>query len=228
MIMPSLIFVESNTTGTGAQFAKTAVSMGYRPILLTDNPARYPDIKADQIDVVREDTSDLDRLRERIAGLAAEAPLAGIYSSSEYFIETAARLAAYHGLPGADMLALRKCRNKRMQRECLQEAGVEIPGFVPARSLAEVGAALRRLPLPVIVKPVYGTGSVGVRLCRNESEALKHGTDLLCNAVNERGMPIPREILVEEYLTGVEYSVETFSASVVGITEKHCTPPPVF
>jgi biotin carboxylase len=79
-----------------------------------------------------------------------------------------------------------------------------------------------------VVKPVTGTGSVDVRLCGTRAEIEEAVKTLLSRTSNERGMPITPKCLIEEYVSGPEYSVETFNDSVIGITRKHLSPEPYF
>ncbi len=37
----ALLFVESNTSGTGRLFARTARNMGFHPVLITTRPGKY-------------------------------------------------------------------------------------------------------------------------------------------------------------------------------------------
>ncbi|MYS05408.1 biotin carboxylase, partial [Streptomyces sp. SID6041] len=100
MTAPLLLLLESNTTGTGRQFAARARDLGVVPVLLSADPGRYPYAAEDGLRTVVVDTSDGDALRSVVAGLAAAEPVAGVLSSSEYYVATAAALAADLGLPG--------------------------------------------------------------------------------------------------------------------------------
>ncbi len=228
MIPPWLVFVESNTSGTGRLFVRAAVREGARPILLTADPARYGYVAEEALDVLEVDTQDGAALLAACRRLAAEAPLAGLTSSSEYFVATAAALARRLGLPGPLPAAVRTCRDKQALRRRLQAAGVGIPAFRPASSVKAAVAAARSIGFPVVVKPVSGTGSAGVRLCKAAEAVAAHAGALLRQRRNERGMPLPRRILVEALADGPEYSVETFGSAVVGITRKHLGPLPFF
>jgi biotin carboxylase len=84
------------------------------------------------------------------------------------------------------------------------------------------------MPLPWVVKPVEGSGSAGVKLCRDRREVVEHARLLLQQKTNERGLPIPLEALIEEYLRGTEYSVEIFGGEVVGVTRKYLSREPFF
>jgi biotin carboxylase len=228
MTEPWLIFIESNTTGTGRLFIKAAAECGYSPVLLTAQPERYSFVQEEPMPLVKCDTDSLPELRKRIEKLASKAPVAGILSSSEYFAATAAALAAQYGLPGPDPVALQTSRNKWEQRRILRAAGLLTPKFERAVSLEEARENVKHIPLPVIVKPTQGSGSVGVRLCRTSEEVVEHAGLLLQRTVNERGMPMLAELLIEEYLIGPEFSAEAFQGSVIGITRKHVSAEPFF
>lgn len=228
MSIPWLVFIESNTSGTGRLFAGLAHELGFRPVLLTSDSARYKYAAEDGLKVIEVDTQVNDALLETCRKLACESELAGVTSSSEYFIETAATVASELGLPGPNPAAIRSCRDKHAQRVRLKEAGVGTPAFSAVSSKKAAVEAARRIGLPVVVKPVSGSGSVGVKLCYGVDEVAAHAGVLLRQRHNERGLPIPRRILVEEMAVGPEYSVETFGARIIGITKKHLGPLPHF
>lgn len=226
--MRHFVFIESNTSGTGRLFAAAAQRLGYQPVVLAELPARYPWLAEDAVQYRQLPTNDFGALRNCLADLRATAPIAGIFSSSEYFIEAAARLAQAEGLPGADPDAIAICRDKRRQRTYLRDAGVLVPQFSPASSLDDVLTALENRSYPLVVKPAFGTGSVGVRLCANREAVLAHSAQLFERKVNERGSPIDSSILIEDYLHGPEYSVEVFGLETLGVTRKMLSPEPLF
>jgi biotin carboxylase len=213
--------VESNTTGTGRTFAVAARARGLRPVLLSARPERYPWVIEDDIDVARADTTDATSVAAVARAAAEDAGLAGLVTSSEYFVAVTARAAARLGLPGADPAAVERCRDKRRQRLVLRGAGVAVPAFAAANSPEEAVEAAAAIGYPVVVKPADGTGSRGVRLCCEPAEVLDHAAGLLAIRHDERGHPAIAAVLVEEHVIGPEVSVETFGTEVVGITAKH-------
>ncbi|HKY77843.1 MAG TPA: ATP-grasp domain-containing protein [Acidimicrobiia bacterium] len=230
---PVLAMVESNTTGTGRKFAVAARARGLRPVLLTTRPERYPWVEEDDVDVAWADTTDpacvADVARAVASGPGAEgAHLAGVVTSSEYFVAVAARAAVRLGLPGADPGAVERCRDKRRQRAALVASGVAVPAHSPATTPEDAVAAASAIGFPVVVKPADGTGSRGVRLCCNAAEVRDHTAALLARRHDERGRPTTGAVLVEEYVDGPEFSVETFGVEVIGITAKHLGPAPWF
>ncbi|PKW06077.1 argininosuccinate lyase [Streptomyces sp. 1222.5] len=228
MNTPLLLLVESNTTGTGRQFAQRARAFGAEPVLLSADPGRYPYAAEDELRTVVVDTADGDALWAAVQRLAAGSRIAGVLSSSEYYVATAADLAARLGLPGPSADAVRACRDKSVQRRTLAEAGVPVPWFSVAGEVAEAVAAAQWRRGPVVVKPVQGSGSLGVRLCRDTGEVAAHARGLLAATVNERGLTTPARVLVEQYLTGPEFSVEVFGEHAVVTVAKHVGAPPVF
>ncbi|GAA3570929.1 ATP-grasp domain-containing protein [Amycolatopsis ultiminotia] len=219
--------VESNTTGSGREFCRAARARGLRPVVLAADPARYPYLAEDGIDVLVLDTADPDAVADRCHDLAAQG-LAGVSSSSEYFVPVAARVAAKLGLPCPDADAIARCRNKDRQREVLAGAGVGQPEFRIATSVAEAVRAAGELGLPAVVKPTAGSGSVGVRLCATSTEVASHAEQLLGTTVNERGLPAEARILVESFADGPEFSVESLDGEAVAVVAKHLGPAPHF
>jgi S-sulfo-L-cysteine synthase (3-phospho-L-serine-dependent) len=228
MNQPWLVFIESNTSGTGRLFTAAARRKGYFPVVLTDTPSRYSYLAEDDVKTVVVQTQDLEALRETIAHLSVKAPVAGIFSTSEYYMETAAALAKDFGLPGADAGSIANCRNKWIQRQRLRQIHLRTPVFHRVCSAREACDAAEAIGLPVIVKPTLGTGSVGVRLCKTNPEVYEHASLLLGQTANERGIRIPKEVLVEEYLIGPEFSVETFNSQLIGATRKYVSREPYF
>lgn len=213
----TIVFVESNTSGTGRLFVQAARGMGYHPVLVTARPEKYAYLSQPGApEVIRVPRADeetvLAAIRERLEG----GRVAGITSSSEYFIGTAAALAARMGLPGPNAARIREARDKSRQRELLAAAGVPVPAFRVVHGAEEAAAAAREVGFPAVVKPVAGSGSVGVRACADAAEAEAHARAVLASADAGDG-----RLLVESLVPGDEYSVEMFSGRVVGITRKH-------
>jgi biotin carboxylase len=223
-----LLLVESNTTGTGREFARRGVELGVQPVLITADPTRYPYVEQDQLPSVRTDTSSATDVLATARSLAGAAEIVGVTSSSEYYVATAAETAHALGLPGPSAEAVRGCRHKGVQRRRLAGAGVAVPRFALVTTEAQALAAARETGFPVVVKPVQGSGSVGVRLCRDAHEAAEHAAGLFAAAAGERGLLVAGEVLVEAYVPGREFSVELFGDEVVMTVAKHVGPLPDF
>jgi S-sulfo-L-cysteine synthase (3-phospho-L-serine-dependent) len=221
-----LVLVESNTTGSGRLFCAAARTLGLRPVLFARDPGRYPYVGSDGIDHRRVDTADPAAIGAACADLAGR--VAGVTSSSEYSIAIAAQVARARRLPHPDPDAVRACRDKHTQRVRLRGAGVPGPRFAAAATAAGAVTAAARIGLPVVVKPVAGSGSIATRLCRDAGEVRAAAAAVLDADPAALGLPPQDAVMVEEYLDGVEYSVETLGLRVVGVTRKHLGPPPYF
>jgi S-sulfo-L-cysteine synthase (3-phospho-L-serine-dependent) len=226
--MPRLVFLESNTTGTGRLFIRAARLEGCEPVLIARNPELYGFAVEEAVRVVVADTSDEAEVLDCCADLAAESSLVGITSTSDYFVSTAARLAKRLGLPGPSAESIIGCRDKELQYGALSAAGVLVPKTKTATTRVEAVSAAREIGLPIVLKPVGGSGSVGVRLCVNHGQVADHADLLLSQETNERGMPIRRAVLAQEFIDGPEFSVESLAGQLVGITRKYVSSPPVF
>ncbi|MER6171729.1 ATP-grasp domain-containing protein [Streptosporangium sp. NPDC001681] len=223
-----LVLIESNTSGTGRLFFDSAVKLGLRPVLLSADPSRYPfaDLLP-EVEVV--DTASRDAVVSACRRLWLRgARLCGVLTSSDHYVPMAAAVAGWFGLPGNPPGAVTAARDKAAQRAILAGAGVPQPRFEQAATADEAMVLAAGIGLPVVVKPVTGSGSHGVRLCRTGEEVARHAGRLLTMTRNERGLPVPCRVLVEEHVTGPEYSVELLNGHVVGLTRKHLGRPPLF
>lgn len=221
------VLVESNTTGSGRLFCSMARELGMRPVVLARDPLRYPYLQADGIEQRVLDTSSLDAVLQACAEL--DGAVAAVTSSSEYSVATASEAARALGLPHPDPAAVRACRDKASQRRILQAAGVGCPAFAEARTSAEAAAAATGIGFPVVVKPVAGSGSIGVRRCADAEQVRAAAEAVLETGPAALGGLAPQPaVLVESYLDGAEYSVETLDEQVVGVTGKHLGAEPYF
>jgi S-sulfo-L-cysteine synthase (3-phospho-L-serine-dependent) len=217
--LPWFALLESNTTGSGRQFCAAARVRGMRPVVLAVDPARYPYLAQDDVDVLILDTSDAAAVRAACRILADDG-LRGITSSSEYFAGGAAVAANELGLPAPDAAAVTRCRHKDQQRAALASAGVPGPAFQVVTNGADAVSAAELIGWLVVIKPITGSGSAGVRRCGDPDE-----TQGWVRHLHHWGED---RVLVEGYLDGPEFSVEVFDGAVVGVVAKHLGPAPYF
>ncbi|GHB51735.1 hypothetical protein GCM10010347_21930 [Streptomyces cirratus] len=227
-----VLFVESNTTGTGMIALSRARELGLTPVLLTGGPERYAGLAETGAEVVVCDTGSPAELRAVISGRYPREELAGITTTSDFYVPAVAGLTDWLGLAGNTAEAVAACRNKATMRGVLRDAGVTQPRFAILTDLADVAGAVGAVGLPCVVKPADDSGSNGVLLCSTVEAVAAHAERVLAVTTNARGLPTARTVLLEEYLDGPEYSVEMFShdgvATCVGITAKQVTAGPHF
>jgi biotin carboxylase len=147
----------------------------------------------------------------------ARAPLDFVVAMAELGLEPAAMVAEALGLPGTTSVATaRLLRDKARMRALLREQGISPVTATLCTDLADAEEAARRMTMPVIVKPRDGSGSFAVRRVARAEDLVPAVAAVLASA--------PAGAMVEEFLTGREFSVEAFSFAgehrVVAVTEK--------
>jgi biotin carboxylase len=139
--------------------------------------------------------------------LAGTEPVHGVFSWDEARVLQCAKVAAALGLPGGDVAAVMRCRDKHQTREALAAAGVPQPAFALAGDPEQALAAAERIGYPVVLKPRAMAGSLGV--VRADSPA-----ELTAQLGFARDTTLPGAwrydtVLVEEYLPDPEVSVDS-------------------
>ncbi|MEV6808884.1 pyridoxal-phosphate dependent enzyme [Streptomyces sp. NPDC051132] len=229
---PAFVFVESNTTGTGMLALRIAAEAGYEPVLVTGHSARYAGLSDTGATIVDCDTNDNEALIRALTKAFEPGCIAGVSTTSEFYLTAAAALATAVGLPAERPEAIAGCRDKGMLRRILQREGIGQPRFEVVEDGASAAAAAARIGMPCVVKPVDDSGSTRVRRCDSAEQAAALAEEIVAVATNGRGQATAGRALVEEYLDAPEYSVEMFGIDgrhrLIGITEKTVTRAPHF
>ncbi|ACE93784.1 MULTISPECIES: ATP-grasp domain-containing protein [Rhizobium] len=225
MTRRALVFIEGNTAGTGQLYVRAAQDLGLHPIVLAAPPVQYDYLKEKCIEAIVVDTKDLDALIRECSRLRSTYDVAGITCAREAFYATSGKLCRHFGLPGPNPEAVERCCNKFTQRQLLKEGGVSVPSYFLAVNTTEVISAAAEIGFPVVVKPVVGVGSAGVRLCCNVDELCEQTSHLL-NSTDVRNFS--SGILIEELARGPHFSVETMGTDVIGVCAADFGPPPHF
>ncbi|RWP83977.1 MAG: ATP-grasp domain-containing protein [Mesorhizobium sp.] len=227
MTREALILVEGHR-GNGPLYVQAAQRLGLHPITLSADPGQYDYIAAKGIEAIRVDTDNLDALIRECNRISATYDIAGITGfapNNELLSATVGRLCRYFDLPGPNPAAIERCCDKFAQRQLLGQAGVPIPAYRLAANVADIERSAVEIGLPVILKPVMGSGSIGVRLCRDVDELTEHTTYLLSEKYLWRCSP---RILVEQFAQGPHYIAEIMESEVIGITAADFGPLPHF
>lgn len=141
-------------------------------------------------------TGDLDRLEDYIRKEGVSAVLAGI---SEFNLLNAMELCRRMGFP---FYCSREqwdiVENKERFRTLCERFDVPCPrtqyvGFLPCENV------LQGIRVPVIVKPVDSSASIGITICRDR-EILKEAVSLACNNSSVK------RVIIEDFIEGQEFS----------------------
>ena len=157
---------------------------------------------------------------ERIEGILTIA--------ADYPMPTLARLCEAMGLPGPSPEAVLRATNKREMRRAFERAGVPSPRSIPASSLEQAGRAVHDLDSTAVVKPGLSSGGRGVTCL--PADAPPEAVETAFTSALEHSRS--GEVLIEEFVEGPEYSVETIThggrTHVVAVTDKITTGVPHF
>eukprot|EP01031_Cornospumella_fuschlensis_P040026 gene40026-48765_t len=138
--------------------------------------------------------------------------LAALLAGTETGVELADMLSERLNLRTNGTALSEARRNKYVMGETVRAAGIRAVKQLKASSWGEIESWLREWnpnPFKVIVKPMDSAGSDGVTLCHSFDE-VHMAFDKLVGAVNGLGL-VNRAVLVQEYLEGDEYVIDTVS-----------------
>jgi len=185
-----------------------------------------------RVDVpVELDLTNADDVLVHALTLAERFTVRAVYTLNEYHVPLASRIAAALGLQhGLPVEAALNCRHKKRTKLLLSKHGVGTARFALVRTPQEALAALRALPLPVVVKPSNDAGSFLVHRCATPEAVQDVVEAIRRKGRNTVGQAFDPEVLLEEYLDGPEFSVEACTAggrtTILALTTKQITPWP--
>ncbi|MFJ9606879.1 ATP-grasp domain-containing protein [Kitasatospora sp. NPDC101176] len=153
---------------------------------------------------------DASAFEATVARLAALAPVA-VVAGQEPGVPLADALAERLGLPGNGTALSAARRDKFRMIEALRAAGIRCAEqFKADTAEAVVGWARARADYPVVVKPLSSASSDNVYICHDEAEVESAAHRVLAGTsmFAERNT----EVLVQSFLPGTEYCVDSVSA----------------
>ncbi len=148
--------------------------------------------------------SDVEGLVRLAQKLQAEGDFRGAYCSNDFGLEAVAAISQATGTPGNSPAAVRRSLDKHSATGIWREHGISTPLGECIHGEDELRAALGRLGLPAIVKPLDSSGSRGVTSIWREDEI----TAAFEEAQKHAGAS--GKILVEQYIHGHHIDVNAF------------------
>ncbi|MEU6479363.1 ATP-grasp domain-containing protein [Streptomyces sp. NPDC047017] len=190
-----------------------AVGLGLDVVHLEAPSLAEPELEPLCLRTVRTDLLDVPAVVELAAALDREFDFAGVLSNHEPACPAAEAAALHLGLTAAGKGVTALLRDKARTREALDAAGAGTC-WSRLRSPADIHAVARTAGYPVIVKPADGSASLGVLKVNGPDEADAAWEQARRTLRNEHRyhdvLPVT-DYLVEPFVEGEEYSVETFS-----------------
>ncbi|MEA2604864.1 MAG: hypothetical protein QOF89_5856 [Acidobacteriota bacterium] len=225
-----IVFVEASTTGAGELAHRLAHSAGLRVTLLCRNPRAYQEALFTCVDaVVQCETNDAAVVLRVILELLNQWPVHGITTTADFYVPQAAYAARELGLTGLDYQVALSVRNKYRMRLKLEQQCRELnPRFLLVSSTREALSAAAEWRFPFVAKPQNLNDGQDVQLIRSSDELLCYMAGAEQWNTNSADQIVPRGVLLEEFVDGPEFSVETLQAKghplqLIGVTKKYLT-----
>eukprot|EP00742_Colponemidia_sp_Colp-10_P002247 GILJ01002401.1.p1 GENE.GILJ01002401.1~~GILJ01002401.1.p1 ORF type:complete len:441 (+),score=62.74 GILJ01002401.1:110-1432(+) len=147
---------------------------------------------------------------DETVGVLSTLSLCAVVAGSEPGVELADALSERLGLRTNGTRQSDARRNKYHMQEALRAAKVRAIGQFQSENVEELVAWAENYDnYPVVVKPVRSAGTDGVSLCYS-SEDIRKAYDAIISKPNLLG-EVNTWVLVQEYLRGTEYVVDTVS-----------------
>merc|ERR1740121_877994 len=140
---------------------------------------------------------------------AASRHIAACIVGGESGVTLADKLSMQLGVVSNGVLPLGDRRNKSVQQRAVKAAGLRAVREALGTSWGEVSAFVDRESFPIVLKPVEGGGSFGVKLCTTKESAKAH-FHLLMDFQRKKGAQ-DAAVLCQEFLQGQEYVVDHVS-----------------
>ena len=151
-----------------------------------------------------ENSGDPDEIIKVISDLPY--PVEAVTTFSQFRILVAAIVSKRLGLIGTNPDAIATALDKFGVRQRMDETSLPSIKYVLLSDSRDVKEIIRKVGLPCIVKPSRGHSSLGVTLVRSEQELMK------VMVKNNSGYA-PSDMIVEEYLEGPLFSLETITTA---------------
>jgi carbamoyl-phosphate synthase large subunit len=149
-----------------------------------------------------------------ILSVAKQFQVDGILTTSDFPVNIVAKVSQELGLSSMSESVAAICTNKFKQRVIFRNSSINVPFFRLCSKPEDVGDLNN---FPYIIKPVDSSASRGVKKVFSKTDLQEHFSD----ALNYSKI---KNVLIEEFIEGREFSVETFTrkniTSIVAITEK--------
>jgi biotin carboxylase/MFS family permease len=211
---------------------RKAKALGLRVVLL-QHPTKSTPVQAETADEhVLVDYTDWPVLRALVEENRRAWDFDAVLSLTEAGVENAARLSDLYGGAGTPHAVTALLRDKAAMRRHLAANDPDALGARLLRTRGDLEDFGARYGHPFVVKPTAATASFGVFRVDSpdDVDAVWSKVSALRGRSTDRGSTLftVEEFLMEEFVDGPEFSVESFSAAgrhvIVAVTEKFVEP----
>ncbi|MFT8457793.1 MAG: ATP-grasp domain-containing protein [Liquorilactobacillus ghanensis] len=217
----------------GVKFVEAAKNLGNEVIVIVSdrsNPQKYG-YAASYDDLIVADIRDDNAIYQAIIK-SPYANFAALIPATDYVTEVTAKVATRLGKFSNSVKATKRARNKDLAREQFAKNNVPSAKFQVVSDERDAKLAAYKIGYPLILKPTNTASSIDVFYIQNEAELQMRFEQIVKLKTSYMNFPVRHEYIMEEFLTGPEFSVELFlyqnQIAFSEVTEKHTTQPPFF
>jgi len=216
-----LIIIVEPVQSSGSALIAVAVEEGLEVIIITSVLPQKSDIRIKA--TIQTDTLNVDAICHAIQNISID-NIKAVIPGNEQVVRSSAEVAQRLGLKAIQPNTQRWVRNKFAMRDRLSSSGFEVPRYAHINGIDELKIASEIVGFPAVLKPIDGSGSVCVKKVNNYKD-LFATYSLFQNFPQIRnGRVLGKRLILESYLSGVEYSVEGYiqnkQAIIISITDK--------
>lgn len=225
--MAHIMFVEASLTGAGRKAIEYAKEQGYRVTLMTRNAGLYPD---DLLGLVNStcvcDTNSILRLSDAALKQNKLFHIDGVATTADFFVPQTSFIGNLLNLPSITYANALCARNKYLMRCVLKNIMPHVnPQFILADDIDTAMEFARETGFPIVAKPQDQNDSINVKKISDEAELADYMDVAQGWSVNSAGQTIENGVLLEGFIDGSEYSVETCQSfyehiQLIGVTRK--------
>jgi formate-dependent phosphoribosylglycinamide formyltransferase (GAR transformylase) len=189
-----------------ADFARGLAQCGARVIGLGEHPAgALPSVIKQSLSdyLCVPSLVDTDSVLAAVRGSAAHTPIDRVECLWEPFMTLAAQLREMLDIGGMHTAQTELFRDKKKMKDALDAAGLRTPCNTTATGPDAIRTAAGAIGLPLVIKPIAGAGSAHTHEVRDQ-----FALEAAIADVGEH-----REVSVEEYVEGEEYTFDTVCAN---------------
>lgn len=234
IIVKNILIIEPQSSGLN--FVTAAKKLGFRVTVMTANTgdrkvcSQYTHL-IDQL--IIHDTNDAKGSINAAKVAHKKFPFTCVVPGFEYYVPLTAMIASELELRGISVEAVEALRLKNKMREKLSESGILVPQFYQASSMSDILKIADTANFPLVIKPINLSGSLGVQKVLTKEELIAAAANLWGTFTSDLDLEICRNLLVEEYISGQEFSAEGYvtedgAVHFLSITKKLLGPEPYF
>jgi biotin carboxylase len=212
-----ILFVEVSFTGAGSKVLEYCQHQGYLVTIATKRKHAilkfFGNDKVGHVNFLEVDAVDHAQLLCATLELHRLKKIDGITTTNDFFVPDASFLAEQMGLPSLSFIAAMRARNKYLTRTCLEAKGCGHlnPHFQLCLTYEDAQAAIEEnlFSFPLVCKLLNANDSMGVEKV-SDSQGLKNFfTTWSQYRTLSSGHSVAQGVLLEEFIDGHEYSLET-------------------